>query len=857
MKISVIIILLIGVFIPNMLRSQTTITGKVTSILEPVTNASILLRENNIIITYSISDSLGNFKLHFDEKITDSLILEVNSLSHETGFFSLNESQTFYSIELKEREHTLDEVFITNKKIINRKDTVYYNIEMFKNGTEEYVEDLLKKLPGIIIENDGTIKYNNKKIKKLLLDGDDLFGSKYKIGSKNIDANMVDSVQVYKKFSQNALLKNIEDSEEVAINLSLKKGKTDISGNARLGYGYKDRKDIHTTAFLLKSKFKAFSVVSFNNVGIDKSPFVTTSNNTNYLISRGNFGSELDKKYHLINNSLYTNASFLHRFSDHLKINANLNHLNDRLNRNSTRNLTYLTPATTFSVNEKNKMESKPVLYDSDILLDYHRKDLMFKYQGRIFLMDESFQNTSLNNFYLQETDLTTKDFSSIQDGELTYKINDSKVIVNKTNYTFIKSTQDFKLSPGYVPSETVNTNFQQSNFSQELLSNKLKLYQNFSRLKAETAVALKLEENKFTSLLLAENELVSNYANDLTQRRFAVEFFNSFIYQINLRNKLKLNFSLVAGKEEFNKLLGNQNLLLLNYDIDYNITVSKKSTISFFQSLKQETPNLSNLFDGRVISSYRSIIENVPNFKKIQISAIGFSYNYDDYINLTKLFFTFNYQHHNNGFYFQNHVDSNKTIIRSFLLNKDRDSYNLLLSAEKFINKIRTTFSSTITLNFDENYNYVNDSELRNIENKSMQINLKARTDLTEDKLSFENSFNYFRQEVLIPQQYKSSFDKIFYTFKLNYQPFKKPIYISSEIDFYHPDLSSNDNYFFNNYDFSYKPQTQKFEFSLKINNITNTQQFRNTFVSDFYYSQYTYDLVGRNVLLAIKYKF
>ena len=848
---------MIGVFYPFALGGQTTVTGKVTSNLVPVPDASILLKRENTIITYSITDSLGNFKLHFNEKARDSFFIEVNSLSHETLIYPLNGSKTFYGLELKERVNTLDEIFIANKITVKNNDTVYYNIKMFKDGTEEYVEDLLKKLPGIIVENDGTIKYNNKRIKQLLLNGDDLFGSKYTIGSKNIDANMVDSVQVYKRFSENALLKGIQDSDEVAINLSLKKDKTDISGNARIGYGYKDVKDIHATAFLLKSRSKAFSVTSFNNLGIDKSPFLTGHNSTDHLISRGNFGSELDKKYHLINNSFYSNISFLHRFSEHLKMNLNFNYLKDELNRNSKRNLTYITPVKTFSVMEINRMKSKPVVYDEELSLEYQRKDIKIKYHGNISILDESFQNISSSNFLLQENDLITKDFSSIHNGEFTYKINDVKVIVNNTNYTFIKSKQDFQLTPGNFPTETVSTNFQESNFSKELFSTQFKLYQSFSKLKIENALGLQFEENKFFSLLLAENELINNYANDLTQKRLGFEYSNFISYQINPKNKLKINLSLFGGKVQFYNELANQNILLFNYDVDYSFMISKKSTFSIFQSLDQKTPRLLNMFDGRVVSSYRSIIENVLDFEKIQVSSLGFVYKYDDFINLTKLWFTLNYQHSKNDFYFQNYVDYDKTILRSLLLNKGRNSYNLMITGEKFFNDIRTTFSPSITFAYNENFNYINDSNLRDIENESLQVSLKTRTDLNDGRLNFENSINYYRQEVSVQQQHKSTFDKIFYTFTLNYQPFKSPFYFSSEVDFYYPNLNSSETYFFNNYEFSYKPQNHKLEYNLKVNNITNNRRYQNTFITDFYNSQYSYNLIERNVLLSIKYKF
>ena len=99
--------------------------------------------------------------------------------------------------KLEPRTTFLKEVVVQeNRKPIRIKnDTIVYDPEKFKDGSEKVVEDLLKKLPGIKIEENGEIKFNGKSIKKMLLDGDDLFDSQYTVGSKNINVEMLDKVE--------------------------------------------------------------------------------------------------------------------------------------------------------------------------------------------------------------------------------------------------------------------------------------------------------------------------------------------------------------------------------------------------------------------------------------------------------------------------------------------------------------------------------------------------------------------------------------------------------------------------------------------------------------------------------------
>jgi hypothetical protein len=105
-------------------------------------------------------------------------------------------------------------------------DTVQYNAGSFKTIPNATVEQLLKKMPGIKVEKDGTVKAQGQEVKKVLVDGKEFFGNDPKIATRNLPADAVDKVQVYDKMSDQAQLTGFDDgNSEKTINLKLKKDK--------------------------------------------------------------------------------------------------------------------------------------------------------------------------------------------------------------------------------------------------------------------------------------------------------------------------------------------------------------------------------------------------------------------------------------------------------------------------------------------------------------------------------------------------------------------------------------------------------------------------------------------------------
>jgi hypothetical protein len=140
---------------------------------------------------------------------------------------------------LENKSIFFNEVIVQTKKpFVIRKDTISFKTNFFTDGTEQTVEALLKKIPGLQVDNEGTIKVGDQEIEKLMIDGDDLFERGYKILSKNMPAYPIEEVEILKNYSNNRLLKNIEKSNKVALNLKLdEKSKRVWFGNIETSLG--------------------------------------------------------------------------------------------------------------------------------------------------------------------------------------------------------------------------------------------------------------------------------------------------------------------------------------------------------------------------------------------------------------------------------------------------------------------------------------------------------------------------------------------------------------------------------------------------------------------------------------------
>lgn len=215
-------------------KTEGYIKGKLTDtttkqLLSEAT-VSVLLVKDSTLISFSLSDKNGNFEIKNLDAGNYLLLISFTGYETYKTLFSITEEKKatdMGEIVLQKDYKTLPGVVVTDLTPVKvNGDTVSFRADAFKTKPNATTEDLLKKLPGIQVEKDGTVKAMGENVQKVLVDGKEFFGNDPKLATKNITADMVDQVQVFDDMSEQSKFTKIDDgSRSKTINLKLKKDK--------------------------------------------------------------------------------------------------------------------------------------------------------------------------------------------------------------------------------------------------------------------------------------------------------------------------------------------------------------------------------------------------------------------------------------------------------------------------------------------------------------------------------------------------------------------------------------------------------------------------------------------------------
>ena len=152
--------------------------------------------------------------------------------------------------------------------VIVKKDTLEFNASSFKVRENAVVEDVLKKLPGVEVAKDGSVKAQGETVTKVKVDGKEFFGNDPLLATKNLPADMIDKIQVIDQMSDQAQFTGVDDgNREKVINITTKKDKKNgIFGNSSAGYGSDDRYDVNLNVNRFKGDQQMSVIGQFNNV---------------------------------------------------------------------------------------------------------------------------------------------------------------------------------------------------------------------------------------------------------------------------------------------------------------------------------------------------------------------------------------------------------------------------------------------------------------------------------------------------------------------------------------------------------------------------------------------------------------
>ncbi|MCW5912211.1 MAG: TonB-dependent receptor [Cyclobacteriaceae bacterium] len=249
MKKGLLMVLMLAAFAAH--AQKFSVKGQVTDTLSlplPSTTVMLLNSKDSTLVNFGVSDLKGFFEIKNVNRGEYLLkVTFVGYASHMQRVVTPAEPTAIDVGKIKMAPQTkeLDAVVIQGEKnpVTVKKDTIEFNASSFKTKTNANVEDLLKTMPGIEVETDGTVRAQGEQVQRVTVDGREFFGRDPKLATRNLPADAVEKVQVFDRKSDNAQFTGVDDGQrEKTINLELKEDKRNGAfGNLMAGVGTNDR----------------------------------------------------------------------------------------------------------------------------------------------------------------------------------------------------------------------------------------------------------------------------------------------------------------------------------------------------------------------------------------------------------------------------------------------------------------------------------------------------------------------------------------------------------------------------------------------------------------------------------------
>lgn len=563
--------------------SQTKLKGIVVDFNNlPMGDVLIALvdDETQNIISYVKTNDDGGYELLLSKNnLLEKTRIDVVHFGYkkQTCFFYKlkKDAINFKNFKLISENITLNEVIVESSPIKIKKDTIEFKASRFILGNEENIEDLLKKIPGLIVEKDGKIKYGKREIEKVMVDNEDLFGKGYKLLTKNMPISPVNKIEILKNFSDNSLLKGIEKSNKIALNLKLKeKFKRIWFGNLKsnLSIGsYEGFYNLSTNLMNFGKKNKHYLLTNFNNTGFetigDVSEILTSIDFEGYYNNRKDehlikfdipntlFSSERTN----FNNSELVSSSSIFNFSKNTKLKI----------------VSFFNTDETFFFKKRNNEINTELFkysYQDNVTYRTEKKDLLGKLEfstsfspkkDELLFRAAYKNNTSEKKSELEYNNDDTQEFlnskNKLFDADLTYtnKISKKEAFVFKAKYNFKTLPQKYNIDHFFY-NELINgfDSIKDFNQTSELESKHANLSLSYLQRASskeyfnfeignhyvedffKTDVFL-LEENSDRQIIEGFNNDTKNELNDLfLKSTYSVSFQN-----FELRGELSVNY--------------------------------------------------------------------------------------------------------------------------------------------------------------------------------------------------------------------------------------------------------------------------------------------------------------------------
>lgn len=802
------------------------------------------------MLYYTFSDARGRFSLRIESPL-DSLQLNVSHLGYAQQQVVIpNRSQVLHLVLQKSSKH-LKTLLVKLPRIRMKGDTLSYAVAAFKSRKDRVIADVLQKLPGIEVEENGKILYQGKPIQKYYINGLDLLEGKYKLADDHLPVAAVSSVQVMENHQPIKLLDGLVYTDRASLNIKLKKRVT-TTGTVRLGAGLSP---LLWTARLTPMRFgkKHQLIASYqaDNTGEDLSKETQTLTVENLLEQLENKSQQEDwlhirqpvkppfsSRYWLDNNAQLLSANYLLQLKKGRTLKLNASYRNDYQKESGYVETTLFTADSSLLVREHTADRLSYSVLQNAIVLEENTP----KHYLKDKLQFKRCWNTQRGDIDALGSDVTQKlKNPTLSWGNRLYMIVPvGKLLTALTSkLTYTQMPQELSVAPGGFESllnggKPIVQSLQKVRFSNFDTDNKLSFSRGFGKLRVAPTIGLSLRRQALESSLRIDDGqglhgLASGFQNALTDRRAAVYVDLDSRYRQKswrLEWHVPLTLRTYAAYERGVKVTRPFNRLTLEPRLAISELINPFWRASLGLRLKHDFGAIDQLYSGFILSDYRSLrrYDTLIPERLHMHGDVGLSYRNP----LQSLFASLSYafeQTRNNLLYSTAYSTDGSARVEA--IQRENRTFNHTLHGRvgSYLNAIQTNWAFQASLSYDRAQQFI-DGHMADVRTQSQHFSTKINTDLTHwlsvaYRGRFSDSHSCYDQRGLKPiQSWAHRLD-------LNLYPAKGQLLtIENEYDRSTAQEMRNSAYFLAAM-YRYRFSRQKVDLELSWNNILHAKRY------------------------------
>ena len=837
---------------------------------------------------FGITNPDGRYRIEVKANSNYSLKISYIGFATKEVSISTDELDMNYDLVLEPQSESLDEVEITYEMPVQIKgDTIVYNSDSFTTGSEKKLEDVLKKLPGVEINDEGEVEVEGKRVSKLMVEGQEFFDGDTKMGSKNIPAKALDKIEVLRNYSDVNQLSGVTNNQDnVALNIKLKEGEDHFwFGELTAGKGLDDRFLVHPKVFYYSKKISVNLITDVNNIG--SLPFTprdyfnftggmgmrSANTGTNFNVSSGGLGISLmqnnraksiDTKFGAFNFSYNPSDAFtMGGF-------AIYSYTGTLLETNTSRTFiaTNETEVSTTAIDQKSTLGLAKFNFtykpNVDLQWDY---DMLYKSSAQ----DEDRTVLSVSSLVDNIEEVKSqKPVSVTQNTNLYYTIDEKNILAVQAKYLhqsedpFYQAIKEQRPFVGILPlsdasryninqGKLVKTDRFDANVDYYLITG------DQSNLKFNVGTLQSKQSFNSSIFQILDGGTTSNFSDTSLKNDVNYNFSDSYLglyYKLKL-GKLTLNPGVLAHQykmvdDQLSTVVETTQMNLVP-DVFVNFDLKKSESLRFNYRINRSFTDIDNISKGYVFSNYNRMFSGNRNLESALYHSASLNFFSFNMFNFQNIFANLSYNKQLSAFKNQTQISGINQVNSVYNSNLADEMVNGSVNYQRSFGKIK--FSSMVRMGSNTFNNIINE-QARVSTSFTQSYRASLRTQFYEApniELGYSYSKNKYDNGGLNSKFFT---DSPFVKFDAQ---FLKNFIFTADYDYYNyrnEAGTTSNQYEFLAANLSYQKEGSHWEYSLVGTNLLDTRALNQDSFNDLFSSTSSYVVQPRYVVFQLKYE-